>query len=232
MTDLNCFPFLLFHFSFYIILLCTFSFSVVSLFLHYLIFVSIFENSILSLSFVFESLFTFSFSVLILHTVKKKKQKKKKKQQARKQNKQLKWKQNWTKTKIETKTETSKTNWRSWRGRLSCFAISLHHTAPYTWLTDLLLQVFSKFPFFLLEYFSRKFNNSLQNTQYSNGTRKDANQSNKVKTYRKFKTIDNNKCEDYLHQVTNTRHKITLTKLRLSNHKLATGTCRTLFETV
>ena len=70
------------------------------------------------------------------------------------------------------------------------------------------------------------FDNSLQNTQYSNGTRKDANQSNKVKTYRKFKTIDNNKCEDYLHQVTNTRHKITLTKLRLSNQKLAIETGR------
>ena len=70
------------------------------------------------------------------------------------------------------------------------------------------------------------FDNSLQNTQYSNDTRKDANQSNKVKTYRKFKTIDNNKCEDYLHQVTNTRHKITLTKLRLSNQKLAIETGR------
>ena len=32
---------------------------------------------------------------------------------------------------------------------------------------------------------------SMQNTQYSNDTRKDANQSNKVKNYRKFKTIDN-----------------------------------------
>ena len=34
------------------------------------------------------------------------------------------------------------------------------------------------------------------------------------------------KCEDYLRQVTNSRHRITLTKLRLSNHKLATETGR------
>ena len=34
------------------------------------------------------------------------------------------------------------------------------------------------------------------------------------------------KCEDYLHQVTNTRHRIALTKLRLSNHKLAIETGR------
>ena len=39
-------------------------------------------------------------------------------------------------------------------------------------------------------------------------------------------TIDNYKCEDYLHQVTNTRHRIALTKLRLSNHKLAIETGR------
>ena len=39
-----------------------------------------------------------------------------------------------------------------------------------------------------------------------------------------FKTIDNYKREDYLHQVTNTRHRIALTKLRLSNHKLAIET--------
>ena len=41
-----------------------------------------------------------------------------------------------------------------------------------------------------------------------------------------FKTTDNYKCEDYLHQVTNTRHRIALTKLRLSNHKLAIETGR------
>ena len=40
------------------------------------------------------------------------------------------------------------------------------------------------------------------------------------------KTIENYKCEDFLHQVTNTRHRIALTKLRLSNHKLAIETGR------
>ena len=47
-----------------------------------------------------------------------------------------------------------------------------------------------------------------------------------MRTYRLFKTIDNYKCEDYLHQVTNTPHRIALTKLRLSNHKLAIETGR------
>ena len=51
-----------------------------------------------------------------------------------------------------------------------------------------------------------------------NNTRKVANQGNKMRTYRLFKTTDNYKCEDYRHQVTNTRHRIALTKLRLSNH--------------
>ena len=55
-------------------------------------------------------------------------------------------------------------------------------------------------------------------SEINNDTRKDANQSNKMRTYRLFKTIDNYKSEDY-HQVTNTRRKIALTKLRLSNHK-------------
>ena len=45
-------------------------------------------------------------------------------------------------------------------------------------------------------------------------------------TYRLFETIDNYKCEGYLHQVTNTRHRIALTKLRLGNHKLAIETGR------
>ena len=58
-------------------------------------------------------------------------------------------------------------------------------------------------------------------SEINNDTRKDANQSNEMRTYRLFKTIDNYKCEDYLHQVTNTRHRIAVTKLRLSNHKLA-----------
>ena len=51
----------------------------------------------------------------------------------------------------------------------------------------------------------------------------DVNNENnqKNRTFRKFKTIENYKCEDYLCQVTNIRHRITLTKLCLSNHKLA-----------
>ena len=60
----------------------------------------------------------------------------------------------------------------------------------------------------------------------NNDVRKDANQKNKLRTFRKFKTIENYKCEDYLRQVTNIRHRITLTKLRLSNHKLAIETGR------
>ena len=63
-------------------------------------------------------------------------------------------------------------------------------------------------------------------SEINNGTRKDANQSNKMRTYRLFKTIDNYKCQDYLHQVTKTRHRIALTKLRLSHRD------KTLFETV
>ena len=61
-------------------------------------------------------------------------------------------------------------------------------------------------------------------SEINNDTSKDAYQSNKMRTYRLFKTIDNYKCEDYLHQVTNTQHRIALTKLRLSNHKLAIET--------
>ena len=58
-------------------------------------------------------------------------------------------------------------------------------------------------------------------SEINNDARKDANQGNKMRTYLLFKTIDDYKCEDYLHQVTNTRHRIALTKLRLSHHKLA-----------
>ena len=56
-------------------------------------------------------------------------------------------------------------------------------------------------------------------SEINNNSRKDANQSNKMRTYQLFKTIDKYKCEDYmyLHQVTNTQHRIALTKLRLSN---------------
>ena len=63
-------------------------------------------------------------------------------------------------------------------------------------------------------------------SEINNDTRKDANQSNKMRTYRVSKTIDNYKCEDYIHQVTNTWYRIALTKLRLSNHKLAIETGR------
>ena len=49
-----------------------------------------------------------------------------------------------------------------------------------------------------------------------------------MRTYQLFKMIDNYKCEDYLHQVTNTQHNMTLTKLRPSNHKLAIETGRYL----
>ena len=61
-------------------------------------------------------------------------------------------------------------------------------------------------------------------SEIKNDSKKDDNQSNKMKTYRKFITIENYKCEDYLHQVTNKRHRITLTKLIQSNHKLRYGT--------
>ena len=60
----------------------------------------------------------------------------------------------------------------------------------------------------------------------NNDIRKDANQKNKLRTFRKLKTIENYKCEDYLCQVTNIRHWITLTKLHLSIHKLAIQTGR------
>ena len=59
-----------------------------------------------------------------------------------------------------------------------------------------------------------------------NDVRKDANQKNKLITFRKFKTIENYKCEDYLRQVTNIRHRSTPTKLRLSNHILPIETGR------
>ena len=60
----------------------------------------------------------------------------------------------------------------------------------------------------------------------NNDLRKDPNQSSKMRTYRKVKKVDNYRCEDYLHQVTNIRHRITITKLRLSNHRLAIETGR------
>ena len=65
-------------------------------------------------------------------------------------------------------------------------------------------------------------------SEINNDTRKDANQSNKMRTCRLFKTIDNYKCEDYSHQVAKTQQRIALTKLWLSNHKLAIQTGRYL----
>ena len=66
----------------------------------------------------------------------------------------------------------------------------------------------------------------------NNDVRKDANQKNKLRIFRKFKTMENYKCEDYLRQVTNIRHRITLTKLRLSDHKLAIYRDRSVCKTL
>ena len=68
-------------------------------------------------------------------------------------------------------------------------------------------------------------------SEMTNDIRRDADQNDKLRTDRIFKTIENFKCEDYLRQVTNTRHRITLTKLRLSNHKLATENGPILIKT-
>ena len=67
----------------------------------------------------------------------------------------------------------------------------------------------------------------------NNDIRRDADQNNKQLNkirivYRKFKTIENLKCEDYPRQVTNTPHRITSTKLWLSNNKLTTEAGRFL----
>ena len=67
-----------------------------------------------------------------------------------------------------------------------------------------------------------------QMRERSDDMTRDADQNNIMRTYRKFKTIENCKCDDYLRQVTNTRQRITLTKLRLSNHVLAIETGRYL----
>ena len=79
-----------------------------------------------------------------------------------------------------------------------------------------------------LEHYQRLKDIKLQRwlSDVNNDIRKDANQNNKLRTFQKFKTIENYKCEDYLRQVTNIQHRITLTKLRLSNHKLAIETGR------
>ena len=54
-------------------------------------------------------------------------------------------------------------------------------------------------------------------SEINNDSRKDAIHRNKMRTYWLFKTIDSYKCEDYPHQVNNTRHRIALTKLRLTS---------------
>ena len=76
-----------------------------------------------------------------------------------------------------------------------------------------------------------------QLSEINNNTRKDANQSNKMRTYWLFKTIDiRNVKITYIfclvHEVANTQHRITLTELRPSNHKLAieTGHCSRPFK--
>ena len=60
--------------------------------------------------------------------------------------------------------------------------------------------------------------------EINNGNRKDANQSNKMRTYLVLKTIDNYKWEDYL--ALNSSNK-TVTKQPQISHR-----DRTLFETV
>ena len=67
-------------------------------------------------------------------------------------------------------------------------------------------------------------------SEMNNDIRRDAVQNNKMRRNRKFKTIENYKCEGYLRQVTNTRRRIALTKLRLSKHKLAVETGRYLIN--
>ena len=54
--------------------------------------------------------------------------------------------------------------------------------------------------------------------------KKQVNQQNKLRTFRKFKTIYQR--EDYLKEVKNIRHRVTLTKLRISDHRLKVETGR------
>ena len=51
-----------------------------------------------------------------------------------------------------------------------------------------------------------------------NDNRKNKDQRNKLRIYRQFKTIY--KYENYLTQVKNIKHRVALTKLRISSHKL------------
>ena len=59
-------------------------------------------------------------------------------------------------------------------------------------------------------------------TEIHNDERKDPHQKNKLRTFRKFKLTHN--YENYLTNVRNINHRVAITKLRLSNHKLATET--------
>ena len=54
----------------------------------------------------------------------------------------------------------------------------------------------------------------------------------KIGRKKRMKRRREEKCEDYLRQVTNILHRITLTKLRLSNHKLAIETGRYVRKTL
>ena len=51
-----------------------------------------------------------------------------------------------------------------------------------------------------LEHYQRLKDIKLQRwlSDVNNDVRKDANQKNKLRTFQKFKTIENHKCEDYL----------------------------------
>ena len=59
-------------------------------------------------------------------------------------------------------------------------------------------------------------------SEIHNNERKDPHQKNKPGTFRKFKLTHD--YENYLTNVRNINHRVAITKLRLSNHKLATET--------
>ena len=61
-------------------------------------------------------------------------------------------------------------------------------------------------------------------SEIRNDYRKDPNQKNKLRTFRKFKVIHD--YENYLTNVRNINHRVAITKLRLRNYKLAIGTRR------
>ena len=62
-------------------------------------------------------------------------------------------------------------------------------------------------------------------SEIHNDERKDPHQKNKLRTFRKFK-LTHHDYENYLTNVRNINHRVAITKLRLSNHKLATETGR------